>query len=62
MIAGSATSGSTQGLFHHRPHAALIDVAHGVHLGDSGISDVFLLRLIDVAYADDHGIFRQNLG
>src|SRR5262245_34744847 len=52
MVASRTAPGSAQRFFHYCAHAALVDVAHRVHLGDTGTAYVFFLRLIDVAHAD----------
>ena len=43
MIAGSATSGQRERIFHNRSHAALVNIAHGEYL-DSGFANVFLFK------------------
>ncbi len=61
VIAGRAAARSAKGFFHHGAHAALVDVAHGVDLGDAGSLDVFFFRGVDVAHADQHDIVRVRL-
>src|ERR1051326_4166669 len=61
MVAGSATSGHAQGFFHDGAHAALVDVAHGED-ADAGAMNVFFLYRVNVADADQHAIFRLDLG
>src|SRR5277367_5875182 len=62
VIAGGAASGGAQSFFHHGAHAAFIDVAHGVDLADAGATDVFFLGGVDVAHADEDGVFGRDLG
>src|SRR6516165_9141505 len=62
VIAGGAAAGGAQGLFDHGAHAALVDVAHGVDLAHAGAFDVGALGGVDVAHADEDGVFRQDFG
>ena len=61
VIAGGAAPCSAQRLFHHGAHSTLIDVAHGIDLGDAGVTDVLALGGVDVAHADDHAVLRRDL-
>src|SRR5256885_15689839 len=61
MITGSASSSGSQSFFHHGTHAALIDVAHGIDLGDACSANIVSFRCVDIANADDDTILRRNL-
>src|SRR5260370_7773477 len=61
VIAGGAASGHAEGFLHDGAHAAFVDVAHGKDF-DSGFADVFFFKVIDVADADEHAIFRLHFG
>src|SRR5208282_858919 len=61
VVAGSSMSGHAESLLHDGAHAALVDVAHGKNL-DSGLANVFLFEVVDVANADEHAIFRLHFG
>ena len=60
VAAGGAAAGGAQCLLHHRSHAALVDVAHGVDLCDPGTADIFALGGVDVADADENRVFRSD--
>src|SRR5690348_6876226 len=62
VVSGGAAAGGAEGLFHDSTHAALVDVAHGVDLGDAGSLDVFFFRGVDVAHADQYDIVGLNFG
>src|SRR6266849_5926602 len=61
VIAGGAAAGHAESFFHHGAHAAFVDVAHGEDF-DAGFADVFFFKVIDVADADEHAIFRLYFG
>src|SRR5580698_267773 len=60
VVASSAVPSGLQGLFHHCPHTALVDVAHGIDLGHAGAPDVFALGGVDVAHTEDDGVLRGD--
>jgi hypothetical protein len=62
VVAGGAAAGGAKGFFHDGAHAAFVDVAHGVDLGDAGAADVFRFGGVDVADADEDGVFRRDFG
>src|SRR5882672_12717497 len=51
VITGGAASHHAQRLFDDSPHAALVDVAHGVNL-DADLVDVFFFAGINITNAD----------
>src|ERR1035437_387247 len=61
VIAGGAASGHAERFLHDRAHAAFVDVAHGEDF-DSGLADVFFFKVVDIADADEHAIFRLHFG
>src|SRR5512146_649389 len=61
VITGGTAAGNAQGLFHDGPHAALVNIAHGVHL-DARAADVFLLDQVYVAHPDHDAVVRRHLG
>src|SRR5215831_5746851 len=61
VVAGGTTASHAQGFFHHGTHAALVDVAHGEDF-DAALADVFFLVGVDVADANQHAVFRTDLG
>src|ERR1035437_5679711 len=61
VIAGGAASGHAERFLHDRAHTAFVDVAHGEDF-HSGLADVFFFKVVDVADADEHAIFRLHFG
>ena len=61
MVPGCSVSGRAQGLFHYCSHAALVDVAHGIH-GHASAANVLPLRGVDLPHPYQHRVLRRNLG
>ncbi len=60
VIAHGAASRHAERLFHHRAHAALVNVAHGEYL-DAGLTNILFFNIVDIANADQHAVFGRDL-
>src|SRR5262249_44987818 len=61
VISGSAPAGHAQGFFHHGAHATFVNIAHGEDF-HTCLADVCFFVGVHVTNADQHTIFRTDLG